>query len=234
MDVMVLKQRPTAITPINLYSDSEPTAEQNDHELALMLGEETDGETRDQEIQSYIARIKILESELQKARTEAYKTAYQEGRTLAKNEAGKQIDKMSNQFANNISTIHSEFKDTLIKLSEPLLRLVFGISEKLVRRDLALDKRASDLLKNQVQNVLNETITQSRHVVQVNPLQLEWISGADLLDTLNIHQKGNLRFTLNSELTPGECKLETEDYLIDSTIATQLEVLEKALIESHA
>ena len=234
MDVMVLKHRLKSVQPLHDHSDGELSTEEQEQEMAIIMGGHLDDEVRDRELKAHTDRIKILEAELQKARAEAYQAGYQEGQNTAKAEARKQFNQMNVEFSSNINAIHTEFDDKLEHLSEPLLKLALGAAEKVIQRELSIDDRANEILLDQVRRVLNETVTQTRAVVQVNVSQLEWITGSAILKSLNAPQKGNLRFIPNPELRPGECKLETEDYLIDSTIRAQLDNMEKVLIESDA
>ncbi len=234
MDVMVLKRPLKGVQTLFTHADGEMTHEQQDYEIAAILGEDLGGESRDREIRAFTDHIKMLEAELQKARTEAYQAGYEEGQRLAKAEAGKQSSQLVSEFSENVIALHTEFQDTLVQLSVPVLKLALGVSEKLIHRELSLDENSNEILRNQVQHVLNETATQTQAVVQVNANQMDWITGKDVLRSLNIPPQNNLRFIPNPELKPGECKLETEDYLVDSTIKSQLENLEKILRESHA
>ena len=202
--------------------------------MALIMGGNPNSEIRDRELQAYADRIKILEMELQKARAEAYQAGYGEGQKITLSESQKQLLQMTQEFSANLTSLHAEFSDTLDKLAGPVLRLALGVSEKLLQREVNLNDAANEILLTQVRTVLNETVTQSRPVVHVNIAQLEWITGIDILKKLNVQQNGNLRFIPNPTVQPGECKLETEDYLVDATIKAQLDNLEKILRDSDA
>jgi len=234
MDVMVLKHRLKGVQPLYSNSSAELTADEEDHEMALIMGGAMDDDSRDREIRAHTDRIRNLETELQKARSEAYQAGYQEGQNIAKSEARKQFGQLSTDFNNNIQSIHTEFKDTIESLAGPMLKLTLGISEQLIQRELTFDGRANEILLLQIRRMLNETVSQTRAVIQVNTSQLDWITGSDILKTLHVPQKDNLRFIPNPQLKPGECKLETEDYLVDSTITTQLTALGKVLKEADA
>lgn len=234
MDVMVLKHHLKSVQSLNQLTDSELSPDERDQEYAMLLGTELDDGQRDRELQAHTDRIKMLEEELQKARSEAYQAGFKEGQHMAKTEAGKQFTVMSKEFSENIHAIHDGFTDTIKQLSESLLKLALGTSEKLIQRELSIDNNAQEILLAQIQNVLNATANQTRAIIQVNSSQLEWITSSSVLQSLNVPQKENLRFISNPQLQPGECKLETEDYLIDGTIKTQLDNLEKVLRESDA
>ncbi|MEA3285995.1 MAG: FliH/SctL family protein [Candidatus Marinimicrobia bacterium] len=231
---MTLKRPLKGVQPLLAQLDDELSDDQQDHEMARIFGEDLNEESRDHEMRAYVDRIKLLEAELQRARTEAYQAGFQEGQNLAKIEARKQYAQLTKEFGDNISSLNTEFQETLEKLSEPLLSLALGTAEKLIQRELTLDNNSNEILRSQLQRVLNETITQTQTIVQVNTTQLEWITGADILRSLNISQNHNLRFIPNPQLQPGECKIETEDFLVDSTIKTQLENLGKMLKDSDA
>ena len=234
MDVMVLKRRLTGVQPLLSHEYAEMTLEEQDHEIALIMGGEMDDDSRDRELRAHTDRIKNLEAELQKARSEAYQAGYQEGQNSTRAEAHKQYTQLAQEFDKDIKAIHMEFTDTLQNLSGPLLKLALSTAEQLIQRELTLDGRANEILLLQIQRILNETVTQTRAVIQVNTSQLDWITGEKILETLNVPQKENLRFIPNPQLKPGECKLETEDYLVNSTIHAQLAALEKVLKEYDA
>ncbi len=233
MNVMTLSRPLKGIQQLHTLED-ELTQQQQDQEMARILGEDLDDESRDREIRAYSDRIKLLESELQRARTEAYQVGFQEGHNMARSEARNQFNQLSQEFSSNISTLDTSFREALEKLTDPLLKLALGTAEKLIQRELTIAENSSEILRSQLQRVLDETVTQTQAVVQVNPGHLEWITSDAILKTLNMPKNHNLRFLANPQLQPGECKLETEDFLVDSTIKTQLENLEKMLKTSDA
>jgi len=231
--VIVLKHRLKGVQP--LFSNTNtPTPEEDEHEMSMLLGEHLDEEGFNRELKAHTDRIRILEAELQRARSEAYQTGFLEGQRIAQAEAQKQFAQTTQEFSKTIHNIHNEFTSVMETLAEPVLHLALGAAERIIQRELSLDDHANQVLLTQVQRVLNETATQTRAVIQVNSAQLEWITGIEVLKQLNVPQKGNLRFIANPKLGPGECLLETEDYLIDGTIHSQLNQLEKALKESDA
>lgn len=233
MEVIVLKQRLKGVQP--LFSNTPtPTPEEDEHEMSMLLGEHLDEEGFNRELKAHTDRIRILETELQRARSEAYQTGFMEGQRIAEAEAQKKFNHSTQEFSKTVHTIHNEFTTVIEKLAEPVLHLALGAAERIVQRELTLDDHSNQVLIAQVQRILNETATQTRAVIQVNSAQLEWITGSEVLNQLNIPQKGNLRFIPNPKLGPGECLLETEDYLVDGTIHSQLNQLEKALKESDA
>ncbi len=234
MDVMVLKRRLKSVQPLVPHTPADMTAEEQDHEIALIMGGEMDDDSRDRELRAHTDRIKNLEAELQKARSEAYQAGYQEGQNIAKAEAHKQFGQLSKEFDQNIRFLQREFSDAIENLAVPVLKLTLGIAEQLIQRELSFDGRANEVLLLQIRRMLNETATQTRAIIQVNPTQLDWITGTNILQSLNGTQKENIRFIPNPQLKPGECKMETEDYLVDSTIIAQLTALEKVLRESDA
>lgn len=234
MEVIVLKDRLTGIHPAYATGSENQTEDEMDHELSVILGEELDEEGYSREIKAYSDRIKILEEELQRSRAEAYQAGFEEGQRISQTEARKRFSQASQEFSASIHATHKAFEDAIENLSAPVLTLALGAAEKIIQQELELDEKQQQILLNQIQRALNETATQTRTVIQVNAKQLEWITGLDVLKQLNVPHKDNLRFIPNPKLGPGEILLETEDYLMDGTIHTQLQILEKALKDSDA
>ena len=233
MSVMILNRQIKGFQPL-YSSEAEMTADQQEEELALLLGGDKNEESRKRELKAYADRIKILELELQKARAEAYQAGYTEGQNIAKAEAKKQFSQLSTEFNNNLHSLEIEFNEVLDQMADPLLKVAMGTAEKIIDRELKINDAANEVLLSQVQRVLNETVTQLRPIVHVHASQLDYITGTNILEMLNFPQKGNLRFIPNPTIKPGECKLETEDYLVDSTIKSHLENIEKALKDADA
>ena len=234
MEVIVLKNRLSGIRPVFAAGSDERSLEEEDYEISLLLGEQLDEDGFTREIKAHTDRIKLLEGELQRSRAEAYSAGFQEGQSIAKVEANKRFTQSTLEFSQAISSIQQEYEAVLEQMSEPLLSLAIGAAEAVIQYELRDKERTRQILLAQIQRILNETITQSRAVIQVNTDQLAWITGVDVLEQLNLPQKSNLRFIPNPKLGPGECLMETEDFLVDSTIHMQLAILEKALRDSDA
>jgi len=234
MDVLVLNRPVKGIHSLDVSNRDTGSLINDDHELDLIMGNTYGSESRDRELKAYADRIKILEAELQKARAEAYQAGFQEGQKIARAEAKKQFSELSKEFTLNIKGIHTEFTSTIEQLTEPLVNLALHTAKLLIERELTLAERADEILLTQIKRVLSETISQSQAMLQVNPTQIDYITKEDILAKLNYPQKANLKFTPNPNLQPGECKLETEAFLVDSTIKAQLENIRLALLDTDA
>ena len=233
MNVMVLKRPVRGVH--HLYGESgENSQEQQDHEIALIMGDELDEASRDRELKAHADRIRVLEEELQRARAEAYQAGFDEGQAIAKAEAQKQFAMLTQEFQNNIVSMRNEFGDTFDHLTPRIILMAKILAQKLLNRELTLPDKADEILLTQIHRVLQETLSQTKIDIHVNSSQMDWITGNQILKQLNAVGEGNLRFFPNPSLKPGECKIETEDYLVDSTINAQLDVLETALLESDA
>jgi len=233
MDSILLTRAPRQIHHLSGTSD-ETRAALEASELDLAFLSESTEEVRDREIQALTNRIKILEKALQEARTEAFQAGYEEGKESTTAEARRQFQQMTREFSSNLQRVRSQFEESLEKMDQPLVKLSLSIAERILNHELSDPETAQQLLLERIQKLLNETANQTRAIVHLNTSQLNWITGGNILTQLNVPQKDKLRFVANDSLKPGECLLETEDYLIDNAIPALLKVLEDDLRKHDA
>jgi flagellar biosynthesis/type III secretory pathway protein FliH len=65
----------------------------------------------------------------------------------------------------------------------------------------------------------------------MNPKQIDRISSSESLKELRTASKANVNFSANNQLKPGECILETENFIIEGIFTRQLDNLEKQILE---
>jgi len=210
----------------------EPDATNLDDNLTFdLLDDSSSKDPHYREITILSARIKVLEAELQQARTEAFQTGFEEGKDITTIQANEQHQVLSNEFVANMQSLHTQFGLELEKMDIPLIKVALAVAEKIIGIQIDLGEQAQQILLTQVQRLLNISATQVRAVVHVNPQQLNWIMSKDIIAQLNIPHKENLTFIADESLGLGECQLETEDLFISSEIRTQLDIIEASLRE---
>lgn len=212
----------------------EPDATNLDDNLTHdLLGETNSQDMRNREITILTARIRVLEAELQRARTDAFQTGYEEGREIASTQAKEQHGVLSKEFATNMQSLHTQYGLELEKMNIPLIKVALAVAEKIIGMHLEIGENAQKILLYQVQRLLNISATQLSAIVYVNPQQLNWIMGKDIIAQLNVPHKENLTFVGDESLRMGECRLETEDLFISSEFQIQLDIIEANLREDN-
>jgi flagellar assembly protein FliH len=175
--------------------------------------------------------IQELESALQSAREDAFQSGFEEGLATARMEAKKELTSISNEFSSIIQSLKVQYDQALERMDQPLLKLAMKVAEKIIGRELNDVDKCNDILERQIKIFLRETVDQNKITIYMNPKQIDRISSSESLKELRTASKANVNFSANNQLKPGECILETENFIIEGIFTRQLDNLEKQILE---
>jgi len=176
-------------------------------------------------------RIFSLESALKTVREEGFHAGFQKGKKTAEDEFHEKEESDKTEFNRIIESLQNQFQEAINKMEVPILRLAIKVARKIIGNQIKQSSDQNKFLKNQIQRFLDVISEQGKITIFVNPLQLSWINHQHQTENSTI--TGNIIFKSNTNLKPGECLLETEDYIIDGTIGGQLDRIEKQLFSQY-
>lgn len=176
-------------------------------------------------------QIHELESALQSAREEAFQAGFEEGKEAAQIEAKKELKSVSDDFGSIIQSLKVQYDQTLERMDKPLLKFAMKVAEKILGMELHNTKKCNGFLIGQIKQFLKEAVDQSKITIYMNPNQVDWISKVDILKEMSSASKASVGFVGNSKLKPGECVLETENFIEEGVLSRQLDNLEKQILE---
>ena len=174
------------------------------------------------------SQIEQLEGELHTARDQAYNLGFKDGVAAEREKHNQALETHAQQFRELAQRLEQEFDQALTTLEEPLLRMSFRISEKILNAPLP-DELRDESLTATIQSFLREVLHEGSVVIHVAADSLA------LLQSDAVHEKfkqtfpGKLRFVADDNLRPGECQVETREHIIDGSYANQLQILEGKL-----
>ncbi|UCH09905.1 MAG: hypothetical protein JSU61_11930 [Fidelibacterota bacterium] len=174
------------------------------------------------------SRVEHLERELQEAREQSYHVGFQDGLAAERKQHEQQLEAHAQHFKALAEQLEQEFDQALGRMEEPLLRMSFHISEKILSVPLPESVRNEALLGN-IQSFLKEVLHEGGVVIHVPPKSLAFIQSAEQADKLKQSYPGRIRFVADDNLSPGECLVETPEHIIDGRYKNQLAILESKL-----
>jgi len=175
------------------------------------------------------SRVEHLERELQEAREQSYNLGFQDGLSAEREKHNKEIKAHAQQFRELAERLEKEFDQALTNMEEPLLRMSFHISEKILTVPLPESIRHG-ALAGTIQSFLKEVLHEGSVVIHVSPEDLAIMQSEEMSEKLRQSFPGRIRFVADESLAAGECLVETPEHIIDGRYRTRLEILESKLI----
>ncbi len=199
-------------------------------------GEESAEETRKERITEEAAsqllllqsRVEHLERELQEAREQSYNLGFQDGLSAEREKHSKELKAHAQQFRELAERLEKEFDQALTNMEEPLLRMSFHISEKILTSPLPESIRHG-ALAGTIQLFLKEVLHEGSVVIHVSPENLAFVQSEEMSEKLKQSFPGRIRFVADESLATGECLVETPEHIIDGRYRNQLAILESKL-----
>ena len=175
-------------------------------------------------------RILFLEKSLSEAKDKFYQLGYNEGKNDGMKELDIISDKQSSIINETLSKLNLEYEKAIDKLAEPMVNLSIKIAEKIISDDLSNKEDISSYLEKKVLTVVDKLKNSLKLKIYMQPSDIRQLSTA-IMDNLSKNDNRSISFEINENLKIGECIVETEDFVLDSTLKNQLDEIEKQLLE---
>lgn len=175
------------------------------------------------------SRVDHLEKELQEAREQSYNLGFQDGLAAEREQHRQKLEAHARQFRELAERLEKEFDQALTRMEEPLLRMSFHISEKILTAPLPEAFR-NEALVGTIQSFLKEVLHEGSVVIHVSPENLSLVQSEEMSEKLKQSFPGRIRFVADDSLDPGECLVETPEHIIDGRYQNQLTILESKLL----
>ena len=211
----------------NGMEDDAAVNEQADSSAAVAAQEHI-AKVRTEELDMLHSRIHSLEDELHAAREQGYNLGFQDGLAAEQKKLKQDLETHAQQIRDLAQRLEKEFDRALANMEEPLLRMSFRISEKILKASLPEDVRNESLVAT-IQSFLREVLHEGGVVVHVSPQSLAFMLSEETSDKLKQSFPGRIRFVADDSLGSGECRVETPEHIMDGRYANQLAILESKL-----
>jgi len=187
-------------------------------------------DSKDKHIEMLKNRIRVLELALQEAKEEAFQAGYEEGKETTLTETKRQIEDLSEEFVAMIHSLKEQFSRVLGKMNKPLVKMAMKVAENIIGREIQSESDYYDILRRRIKQLLIEAADQSKITIHINPNQLDWVTGTEILDSFQMPSNAEINFIKDNEIKAGECLLESEEYILEGALSRQLENLEKQVL----
>lgn len=184
-----------------------------------------DANDEENEVQMLKNRIYALEASLQTARQEAFQMGFEEGQQAVEKKYLQAIELLPRQLAQAVNHLQAQYQETISSLEQPLVNLTLQLVDKILKCHLTIEDNQVQLLKNQVRYFLQQVQDAERITIYLSPSQMPYTRQPNFLDTIGC----KVNFSEDAQLQPGECLVETPEFMIDGTIQGQLEQLARQL-----
>ncbi len=171
------------------------------------------------------------EKVLQNTRDESFQSGYIEGKKAGTLEMNQQFEDMSEEFKAMVSAFRNEYDRALECIETPLVQLSIRIAEKILGIELTKKEKMSEYLSSKVKEILKDIKNQSNITIHVNPIGMKWVNDKNIIADLNIPVSSDINFIEDDRLQPGECIVETSEFIVDNTFQYQLEILQQQMLE---
>ena len=175
------------------------------------------------------SRVEHLERELQEAREQSYNLGFQDGLAAEREKHSKELEAHAHQFRELAERLEKEFDQALTNLEEPLLRMSFHISEKILTAPLPESIR-NEALTGTILSFLKEVLHEGSVVIHVSPENLALVQSEEVSEKLGQSFPGRIRFVADDSLAAGECLVETPEHIIDGRYRNRLALLESEML----
>lgn len=164
------------------------------------------------------SKIELLEFEIQKAREEAYEEGFNACKRSMAEENSEKLNEEINLFSEFKSNLENEIKDTVSKISHPIVELSKGLTQKIIEQELDSSYKWIESIQAKLESYCQETSEDTVLNVKVNSKCIDILQN----DDLNI-EKGIITFVIDDTMKPGECIIESDNHIIDATFQTQIQ-----------
>ncbi len=174
-------------------------------------------------------RVKFLEEKIQMEKEQAYRSGFEDGQDMARDELKEEQKRIIQLFSNLIEELTRQKKDYLKSAEKELVRLSLKIASKVIQRKIETDKK---FILSNLRHILKLLSDKSRIVIRLNPADLETVSR---FSQEQKSSEGIKELVLEEDegISRGGCLVSSESGHIDGQIETQLEIIGKALLEAE-
>jgi flagellar assembly protein FliH len=174
------------------------------------------------------ARVKFLEEKIQLEKEQAYRSGFEDGQEMARDELKEEQKKFIQLFSNLIEELTRQKKGYLKSAEKEIIRLSLKIASKVIQGKIETDKK---FILSNLRHILKLLSDKSRIVIRLNPADLEVVSK---FSKEQKSSEGIKELVLEEDegISRGGCLVSSESGHIDGRIETQLEIIGRALLDT--
>lgn len=167
-------------------------------------------------------RVFYLEKSLQIARDEAFKAGFTEAERIYLDRQSEELETLNTMFSRTLDELQKEFQDLPNRMAPVITDIILQVARRIVGDILEDNQKAESVVSHQIQRCLNQLTDQQEIRIAVSPDQYQWVNKDKVLSSLQTGAQKRIHIAQDPSLLPGECRVESEDYVLDATLERQL------------
>lgn len=167
-------------------------------------------------------RILYLEQSLQDARDEAFKAGFSEAERIYLDRQEQEIGLLQTDFHQLCTNLQQEYEALPDQLGPVVTEIVFRSVRIMVGELLMDEERARQVVSHQINSCLDRLVDQTEIRITVSPDQYQWLKSSPDLDTFKQSTASRVVVSSDPTLNAGECRVESDDFVLDGTLERQL------------
>ena len=167
-------------------------------------------------------RILYLEQSLQGARDEAFKAGFSEAERIYLDRQEQEIALLQGDFHQLRTNLHKEYEALPDQLGPVVTEIVFRSVRIMVGELLMDEERAREVVSHQINSCLNRLVDQTEIRITVSQDQYHWLKSSPDLDRFKQSTASRVVVSSDPTLNAGECRVESDDFVLDGTLERQL------------
>jgi flagellar assembly protein FliH len=164
-----------------------------------------------------------LKQLIKQAHEEGYSSGFEDGRIEEK----KRIDALAKTVLEAVSNLESYRLQLLERAEEGVIKLVLALARKIILKEPSV---SHEIILNITQNALKTVVDPTELKIKVNPDELKILKENQLLFEMILGTNPSVMIEPDTTISAGGCIIETDFGDIDARIGSQLDAMEKALM----
>ncbi|MAJ43331.1 MAG: hypothetical protein CMF96_01120 [Candidatus Marinimicrobia bacterium] len=170
------------------------------------------------EVEILNSKIEMLEFEIQKAREEAYNEGFNASKQVMDEENSEKLKTEIGFFIELKNNLENEIKETISKISHPIVELSKEMTQKIIERELDSSQKWIELIKSKIEKYCHKELENTTLNIKVNEQCIDILQSEEIS-----FEKEIITFSIDNNLKPGECTIESDNHIIDASFQNQVQ-----------
>lgn len=176
--------------------------------------------------------IKGFTQVLEQTRKNSYQAGYEAGYSTGRQEADTIARQLRQELQTLITGLEKHYRETLEDMREPLVKLARQLAAKVVGAIVSSNDNFEAILLHQVKQIISELNEEHQITVKVNPAGLANLNEQNFIEQLHLPSQVKVKIHPDSQVEPGGCIVETNEFLANGQVQQQLDQLETQLLQN--
>lgn len=167
-------------------------------------------------------RVLYLEQSLQNVRDDMFKAGFAEAERIYLDRQAQKLTVLRAEFNQLLESLQQEYNSLPDQLDPIITDIIIRSVRNIVGDQLTDPEKANSIVAHQINQCLNRLVDQQEIRITVAPDQHQWLKMDDNLAAFQQSSGSRVILSSDARLKPGECRVESDDFILDGTLDRQL------------